>query len=191
MKRREFVGKIGVGSAGLVAATAIGIKGSAAVTAQHKHDSTQVDGPLATATVSFGAWLTNATPAVDRFATPGNTRTQNYHKVVPYDVTIKAGGTVNFLISGLHLLLIYAPGTTVESIDETLIEFAVPPVPGPFFPGFINDPVNRVYRGLDPRPAPLDRVEAVTFAEPGRYLVVCGILTHFLDNMVGYVTVIP
>lgn len=190
MKRREFVGKIGVGSAGLVAASAIGIKGTAGVAAQHKHDATQVDGALANATVSFGAWLSD--PAVDRFSTGGNTRTQNYHKVVPYDVTIKAGGTVNFLISGIHLLLIYAPGTTMESIDETLIEFAVPPVPGPFFPGFINDPVNRVYRGLDPRaPAPLDRVEVVTFAAPGRYLVVCGLLPHFLDNMSGYVTVIP
>ena len=75
----------------------------------------------------------------------------------------------------------------MDSINASLIEFAVPGV----FPGFINDPVNRVYRGLDPRPpAPLDRAEVVTFAEPGRYLVVCGLLPHFLDNMSGYVTVI-
>lgn len=185
MKRREFVEKIGVGSAGLVAATTIGIGGTVAAAGQHKHDSSQVDGPLATATVSFGAWLTD--PPVDRFATGGNTRTQNSHKVIPYDVKIKAGGSVNFLISGLHLLLIYAPETTMDSINASLIEFAVPGA----FPGFINDPVNRVYRGLDPRaPAPLDRVEVVTFAEPGRYLVVCGVLPHFLDNMSGYVTVI-
>ena len=75
----------------------------------------------------------------------------------------------------------------MESIDATRIEFAVPPT----FPGFINDPVNRLYRGLDPRaPAPLDRVEVVTFAEPGRYLVVCGLVPHFLANMAGYVNVI-
>ena len=189
MKRREFVGKVGVGSAGLVAAT-IGISGTASVAAQHKHDSTQMDGPLASATVSFGAWLTE--PVVDRFATGGNTRTQNSHRVTPYDVTIKAGGSVNFLISGVHLLLVYAPGTTMDSINASLIEFAVPPVPGPLFPGFINDPANRVYRGLDPRaPAPLDRAEVLTFAQPGRYLVVCGLVPHFLDNMSGYVTVIP
>jgi len=64
---------------------------------------------LANASVSFGQWLTD--PAVDRFATGGNTRTQNSHKVIPYNVTIKAGGSVNFLISGLHLLLVYGPGT--------------------------------------------------------------------------------
>jgi len=80
------------------------------------------------------------------------------------------------------------PAPTMESIDASLIEFAVPGV----FPGFINDPNNRLYRGLDPRaPAPLDRVEVVTFANPGLYLVVCGILGHFQANMSGYVNVIP
>jgi plastocyanin len=184
MKRREFVEKVGVGSAGIVAAATLGF-GSKRTAAQHVHDSTQVDGPLANASVSFGQWLTE--PPIDRFATGGNTRTQNQHKVIPYNVTIKAGGSVSFIISGLHLLLVYGPGTTMESIDSSLVEFAVPNV----FPGFINDPTNRIYRGLDPRaPAPLDRVEVVTFAEPGRYLVVCGILSHFQANMSGWVNVI-
>lgn len=185
MKRREFVEKIGVGSAGIVAAATIGRGNLTSAAEQHQHASSQIDGPLANATVSFGAWLTD--PPVDRFATGGNTRTQNAHTVMPYNVTIKAGGSVNFLISGLHLLLVYAPGTTMASIDDSLIEFAVPGV----FPGFINDPANRLYRGLDPRaPAPLDRVEVVTFAEPGRYLVVCGVLAHFQSNMSGWVNVI-
>ena len=185
MKRREFVGKVGIGSAGIVAAATLGRGPAASAAEQHGHDPNQVDGPLANATVSFGQWLTD--PAVDRFATGGNTRTQNQHKVIPYNATIKAGGSVSFIISGLHLVLVYAPGTTMQSIDQTLIEFAVPGV----FPGFINDPNNRLYRGLDPRaPAPLDRVEVVTFAEPGRYLVVCGVVSHFLANMNGFVNVI-
>jgi len=183
MKRREFVEKLGIGSASIVAATTLG-GAAASAEAQHVHDSTQMDGPLANATVTFGAWLT--TPALDRFTNAGNTRTSNLHKLVPYNVTIKAGGTVNYVISGLHLILVYAPGTAPESIDLTQIEFAVPGV----FPGFIADAQNRIYRGLDPRPLPLDRVEAVTFAAPGRYLVACGILSHFVDGMRGYVNVV-
>ncbi len=184
MKRREFVEKIGVGSAGIVAAATIGIGSRTLAEAQHRHDTGQVDGPLANATVSFGAWLTD--PVVDRFATGGNTRTQNAHKVLPYNVTIKAGGSVNFIISGVHLLLVYAPGATMESINGSLVEFQTAS-----FPGFINDPVNRLYRGLDPRaPTSLDRVEVLTFADPGRYLAVCGVVPHFLGNMSGFVNVI-
>jgi plastocyanin len=184
MKRREFVERVGIGSAGIVAAAALGRGVGASATEQHRHDPTQIDGPLANATVSFGQWLTD--PAVDRFATGGNTRTQNQHKVIPYNATIKAGGSVSFIISGLHLILVYAPGTTIGSIDETQIEFATAT-----FPGFINDPINRLYRGLDPRaPTPLDRVEVVTFAEPGTYLVVCGVVPHFLANMAGFVNVV-
>ena len=187
MKRREFVEKIGVGSAGIVAAATVGAGSLTSAHAQHKHDASQMDGPLANATVSFGAWLTDATPPVDRFASAGNTRTQNAHTVAPYNVKIKAGGSVNFIISGVHLLLVYAPGTTMESINENAVEG----VNLPTFPGFINDPNNRVYRGVDPRaPTPLDRVEVVSFAEPGRYLVVCGVIPHFLATMSGYVNVI-
>jgi hypothetical protein len=35
----------------------------------------------------------------------------------------------------------------------------------------------------------MDRVESVNFKEPGRYLVVCGVLPHFLEGMHGYVNV--
>lgn len=162
--------------------------GSGAVAAapgqSHGHGPSQVDGPDANTTVTFGQWLT--TPALDRFTNPGNTRTSNQHKLVPYNATVKTGGSLTFIISGLHLLLVYGPGSTMESIDRTRLEFAVPGA----FPGFINDPNNRVYRGPDPRPLPLDRVEVVTFAQPGRYLAVCGLLPHFVDGMHGFVHVI-
>ena len=185
MKRREFVEKVGIGSAGIVAAATIGHGTRTSASEQHAHDGTQFDGPLANATVSFGQWLT--TPAVDRFASGGNTRFENQHKMLPFNVTIKAGGSVSFIISGVHLLLVYEPGITKESIDETKIEFANLPA----FPGFINDPFRRLYRGLDPRaPAPLDRVEVVTFAEPGRYFVICGLVPHFAADMSGWVNVL-
>lgn len=184
MKRREFVEKLGIGSATLAAAGALGSVVSAASERQD-HDHSTLDGPLASATVSFGSWKTD--PALSRF--PNNSpREANNHKLLPYTATIKAGGAISFLISGTHQVLVYAPGTTLESIDATAIVEATPGPPP--FPGFINDPVNRIYRGLDPRLQPQDRVESVSFAEKGTYLVVCGLVPHFLERMHGWVKVV-
>ena len=183
MKRREFVGKLGIGSAALAAAAAVGsgVKPSAAA-GQHKHGT--VDGPLASATVSFGQWKTD--PPLDRIGGPTPPPT-NQHLLIPYAPTIRAGGSVNYIISGLHQVLIYGPGTTMESINPGIL---VPSGEG--FPPLIADATNRIYRG--PNPVALlpniDRVEVVTFAHPGTYLVVCGVLPHFEDNMHGWVKVI-
>jgi plastocyanin len=184
MKRREFVEKLGIGSATLAAAGAVGSVVSAASGPQG-HDHSTLDGPLASATVAFGSWITE--PALDRF--PNNSpRTANNHKVLPYNTTIKAGGSVTFNISGTHQILVYAPGTTLESINGTLIVEATPGPPP--FPGFVNDPQNRIYRGLDPRLLPQDRVETVTFANKGVHLVVCGLVPHFNEGMAGFVKVV-
>ena len=184
MKRREFVEKLGIGSASLAAAGALGSVASAASGAQG-HDHSNLDGPMASATVVFGAW--NSEPALDRF--PNNSpRTANNHKVQPYTTTIKAGGSVTFNISGTHQILIYAPGTTYESINGSLIVEATPGPPP--FPGFVNDPQNRIYRGLDPRPLPQDRTETVTFSNKGVHLVVCGLVPHFVEGMYGFVKVV-
>jgi hypothetical protein len=187
MKRREFVERLGVGSIGIVAAAAA-VSGTRTNKSKGHHQHEQVDGPLANAIVTFGAWMT--TPALDRF--PNNSpRTANLHLVLPYNAKVKAGGSVSFNISGVHQILIYGEGTTLETITRNIIE-AVPPVPGgpPPFPGFIDDSVNRIYRGLDPRPLPQDRVESVSFANPGTYLVVCGLVPHFDERMHGWVKVV-
>lgn len=184
MKRRDFVEKLGFGTASLAAAGALGSVVSAASGPQ-VHDHSTLEGPLASANVVFGSWKTD--PALDRF--PNNSpRAANNHKVLPYIATIKAGGSVTFAISGTHLLLVYAPGTTLESIDGTSIIEATPGPPP--FPGFVNDPQNRIYRGLDPRPLPQDRVETVTFANLGVHLVVCGLVPHFNEGMHGFVKVV-
>lgn len=192
MKRREFVERIGMGSAGLAAATTIGSVVSAAPgTKGAQHDHSRLDGPLAGAVVSFGQWRTNRTPPLDRFLNPISPPPANQHGVFPYTTTIKAGGGVTFNISGTHLILVYASGTTLESINGSLIEGAEPPAPpAPGFPGFVNDPVNRIYRGLNPRLQPPDRTETITFADPGTYLVVCGVIPHFREGMHGFVKVI-
>ena len=67
-------------------------------------------------------------------------------------------------------------------------------------PPLINDPVDRLYAGLDPStvnggpntPRNLqDRVEVVQFTRKGRHLVICGVQPHFVnDNMYGWVNVV-
>jgi plastocyanin len=183
MKRREFVERVSMGSAALVAGGVLKPNSppvKAAKKEQHEHGG--VDGPLSSATVSFGGW--NTDPPLDRFTVP-NDRTRNHHALTPLVSTIKQGGTVNFIIGGFHHILIYAPGTKMTDINTGLI------VPGSA-PPLIDDPANRVYRGLDPRTLTTqDRVETVVLSNPGKYLVVCGVLPHFQDNMHGFINVLP
>src|SRR5687768_8209512 len=169
--------------------------------------TTRDSGPLSNATVTFGGWLANThlcppvppappapCPVVDRFPAGAATqfpRFSNHHRLVPEIAKIKAGGTVNFIIAGLHVVTVYDDGTTPEDIDITDL---VPDRP-PMTPPIINDSTNRIYRGLDPLLLPpgtqQDRVEAVQFSEPGLYLVICAVLPHFQEGMYGYVRVLP
>ncbi len=142
-----------------------------------------VDGPDS-ATVSFGAWMTS--PATDRFPNL-NPRFNNHHDLIPKTVTIKAGGTVNYIISGLHQVIVYDRGTKPTDIHTNLL---INPTGTGMFPPLINDPNNRIYRGPDPSLLPQDRVEVVQFDEPGLYLVICGVLPHFREGMWGYVRVV-
>ena len=155
---------------------------SAEARGEKDHQHQTIAGPLATATVSFGAWPTD--PALDRFVVSTAPQKPNVHQLIPYEVKIKAGGSVNFVIAGFHLVLVYDNGTQKSDIDASLL------IPG-FPPGMIDDPDGRIYRGLDPRLVPQDRVEVVQFANPGTYLAICGVLPHFNDDMLGFVTVIP
>ena len=67
------------------------------------------------------------------------------------------------------------------------------PIPNaPPVVGLIDDPAQRIYRGLDPRLATTlqDRVEVVGFSKRGTYLVICAVNVHFNDGMFGWVKVI-
>jgi hypothetical protein len=86
-----------------------------------------ISGPLATATVSFGSWIADA--GTDRFVTP-NPGSRNQHQVAAFQVTIKEGGTINFIIAGFHLIAVYDDRTQPEQIN-------------PGSSQFIDDPVNR------------------------------------------------
>ena len=170
--------------AGVFAATGLRMAGShcdiqSAATPVHggaRHEATRV--------------LRKSTP-LDRF--PNNSpRTRNYHHLTPDVAEIKAGGAVNFHVAGFHHILIYDDGTKPADINiAATIPTTVPPGPP-----LINDPVKRIYRGLDPSVLPLlpgstppqplqDRIETVRFPNPGKYLVICGVLPHFFDAATG------
>ena len=170
---------------------------------EHAHDNRALSGKRALAMVSFGQW--DVDPAVPLDRQPINSdlenRVRNVHHVLPFEAEIDAGGAVSFVISGLHQILIYAPGRELADVQAG----AAGTVPIGGGPPLVNYLTDLVYRGPDPRvlqylplapPTPgttgnlvIDRVESVNFKEPGRYLVVCGVLPHFLEGMHGYVNV--
>jgi plastocyanin len=174
-------------AAGGAAAAGIGLaalprrlSASPAIDENHAHGQPGLEGKKSAATMTFGAWKSN--PPLDRFKVPAPPPA-NIHVVQPNEVDIEAGGTVNIIISGFHLVMVYDDGIEKVNILPTL-DSTSPPMPG-----LIDQPTNRLYRGLDPRFSSPDRVEVVHFAHPGRYLVICGVLPHFNQGMMGYVNV--
>ena len=117
MKRREFFVKAGVGSAA-VATLASPRRVDAATKTGSQHEHAAISGPLATATVSFGAWASGADRHPNLGATATNTL--NAHVVVPNEVQVKAGGTVNFIIAGFHQVIVYGDDTSPDDIDTNL-----------------------------------------------------------------------
>jgi hypothetical protein len=185
-----------------------------------------IDGLLANATVSFGEWNPNATNLIptnpgevplDRLVgDPGGGR-GNTHELIPKITTIKEGGSVNFIISGGHIVAVYDDGTRPEDIG-TAIEpdcaFPLPPsgITSPCSPvnapppagdglpiagGILSDSDNRIYRGAFLNLVRRDGVEVVQFTKPGTYLVICARKNHFINSttgefqMFGFVKVLP
>jgi uncharacterized cupredoxin-like copper-binding protein len=133
------------------------------------------------ATVSFGAGLNTAQP--------GNSAN---HHVLPNTIEIKAGGVVNFVVAGFHQIFVYFPGKTPADVN-------LGPDPTTLF---IDDLTSLYYHGILPAGGPppgipvttnpsnaQNRVESVSFPEPGIYLVICNIRPHFNDGMFAFVKV--
>lgn len=109
--------------------------------------------------------------------------------MIPDTVRLKQNGVVHFLVAGFHEIVIYNPGKTDDDVAVRAGET------------FINDANNRFYAGIVPAGGPLqtpgtadpsnarNRVESVAFLEPGTYLVICNIRTHFENGMFGFVEV--
>ena len=183
MKRRQFVEQLGIGSAVLAAA-------SVAHAAQGDHEHKALTGPLANATVGFGAWPVGTVEVPrDRFTLPFAPQGPNVHALLPQEVTVKEGGSVSFVLAGFHHVVVYAPGKDPGEISQSVLL----PIPGaPAVVGLIDDPQSRIYRGLDPRLTNTfqDRVEVVGFSKRGTYLVICAVNVHFNEGMYGWVKVI-
>src|SRR5215471_11906920 len=147
--------------------------------------------------VSFGLWNPNKSDLMgaplDRLVGDPPMGVGVADIIIPQRVTIKEGDAVNFIIGGGHVLNIYGDGTKPEDIDTSVIEPATncPTTAG----GVINDPNNRIYRGpcfstsFGTTPTTTitrrDGVEVVQFTKPGRYLVLCSRLNHFIDSTTG------
>jgi hypothetical protein len=141
----------------------------------HEH----VDNLHASVTVSFGAGLNTAQP--------GNAAN---HHILPREIRVRKEGVVNFVVAGFHQIIVFKPGVEQGQI-------VVPPATALF----IYDPAPPTslpvhYRGLKPAGGPppgfpvttdpsnaANRVESVSFAEAGNYLVICNVRPHFLDGM--------
>jgi hypothetical protein len=200
--RRHLLQAAAAGGATVVGlGTILGARQSPGQGSEHAHDNRPLTDKRAHVVVAFGQWDANPANPLDR--QPINeeveTRTRNIHLMLPYEAEVDAGGAVSFIISGLHQILIYGPGRELEEVQAAAAGLNLPPAPP--FPPLVNYTTDLVYRGLDPRvlnyvPLPpatpnlvVDRVEAVNFKEPGRYLVVCGVRPHFDTSMHGYVNV--
>jgi plastocyanin len=153
--------------------TVVGVMAPLQTWADDDRDKGDSDAPISV-TVSFGAGLNTAQP--------GNAAN---HHILPRVIRVRRGGVVNFIVAGFHQPMVYFPGVTAETI-------ALPPATSVF----INDNNNLYYRGIAPAggpppgtPASADpanggnRVESVSFSEPGDYLVICNVRPHFVDGM--------
>jgi plastocyanin len=140
------------------------------------------DHPRISVTVSFGVGLNTAQP--------GNAAN---HHVLPKRIRVKAGGVVNFAVAGFHQVFVYQPGKAPEHV---VLPTGTPP------PLFINDLDRLYYRGLAPAGGPppgtaatanpsnaSNRLEPVSFADKGTYLVICNVRPHFDDGMWGWIIV--
>ncbi len=165
---------------GLLALAGLGLT-AVAVTAEPN--------PLLHVSVAFGRGLNTAQPG-----NPVN------HVVIPDDIRVKQDGVVHFLMSGFHQLVVYKPGIEPEDI-------VVPPPAPPATNNFIENPTlpnpaTQVYLGINPAGGPLgtagttnpsnasNRVESISFAEPGTYLVICNIRGHFLGGMYAFINLL-
>jgi hypothetical protein len=177
----------------------IGLSASSVMADDHRSDNV---------TVSFGLWDPNKFDLngapLDRLLGDPAMGVGVNDIIIPDKVTIEEGDAVNFIIGGGHVLTIYDDGTKPKDIDTSVIEPAAncPTTAG----GVINDPVNRIYRGpcfstsFGTTPMTTitrrDGVEVVQFTKPGRYLVICSRLNHFINSttgkfqMVGFVRVL-
>ena len=152
---------------------------------------------VAATPATVGANMRFGRPDMNAFAhmSPGAmAHTQAGHavdRVYPGTVVIDRGQTVAFESFPVHQIAVYAPGTQPTDIRLDAEHLADAETPWGTFPDvLIDDPANR----LALSPISFERLtwtpDAATFRQPGRYLVICTLVFHFVPTqMYGWVEV--
>ena len=148
----------------------------------HEHDH---EDERASVTVSFGAGLNTAQP--------GNAAN---HHVLPSEIRVRKDGVVNFVVAGFHQIIVFEPGVTVGQIvvPPATALFIYDPKPPTSLPVHYlgvrtqGGPPPAVPATTNPANSP-NRVESVSFATAGDYLVICNVRPHFIDGMTAIIKV--
>lgn len=126
-----------------------------------------------------------------RFRERGDSRNRN---LLPSEIAVGTGETIRFVVAGLHQVAVYRvdPDTTRQDVTSNPNAYVDTSINGPFNDGDIGDTNNRIALGPSPRNvdrAVVNRDDAIgmnlTITEPGRYLIICAIRSHFLDDDPG------
>jgi uncharacterized cupredoxin-like copper-binding protein len=149
-----------------------------------RHYLDQEKNQSASVTVAFGAGLNTAQP--------GNAAN---HHILPREIALRTGGVVTFVVAGFHEIIVFRQGVVPGQIS-------VPPTGLFIFDPAPPNSLPVLYRGIRPAGGPppgiaatidpsnaQNRVESVYFPEPGDYLVICNVRTHFVDGMWAMVKV--
>ena len=121
------------------------------------------------------------------FRERGDRRNYNF---LPNTVQVQAGETLRILNAGIHQAAVYqvAAGTTREQVTADPNAYVNTDILGALDDGDIGDANNRIALGPSPyriERAGVNRDDALgmdlTINEPGRYLLICAIRSHFLE----------
>jgi plastocyanin len=137
-----------------------------------------------------------------RFRGRGDSRNRT---VLPSDVEVNAGETIRFVAAGFHQVAVYKVDVeaTRQDVTNDPNKYVDTTINGPHSENDIGDTNNLVARAASPRAVDREVLNLdhalrwdLTIIEPGRYLVICAIRSHFLDSdpganggMFGFVTV--
>lgn len=154
----------------------------------------------------FGATsATAAAPenAVINFGVPTTSGAAN-HMIVPDDIKLSEGGIANFIVGGFHFVTVYrvadntrlsdiagqiTPGQDYVLLDKagsTILDTAQRSAANPDLIDS-NSNGNRLF--IEAAASATARIVGVYFAEPGTYLVICGVKGHLDDAMMAVVRV--
>jgi plastocyanin len=101
--------------------------------------------------------------------------------VIPRTAVISAPGTVTWNVLGVHQVAVYRPGIAPEDIVPTGDLETNP---------FVDDPNGRLALQANPFGPPRPPTYEHAFSTPGKYLIICNFLPHFIfAKMYGWVDV--